>query len=78
MTTFTSIRSNRRQYLSLKKNKSINSNTVYTSTSPAKGRRFKIEHSSLSPDRKSLYWQNWLLPEGIRKSITFNKPVISA
>lgn len=42
MTTFTSMRSTRRQYLSLKKNRSINSNTVYTNTSPIKNKRSRL------------------------------------
>lgn len=75
--TVSNTRSGRRQYLSLKKHRSIHSSTVYTSTSPVRGRG-KEERCSLSPDRKSLYWQNWLLPEGARKPISHDKPTVSA
>lgn len=77
--TFYSSKRSHRQYFSLKKNFSNYSETSYSpTTSPDKQRSQKPKNSSLSPDRKNVYWQNWLLPEGIRKQVSYEQPTVSA
>lgn len=61
-TSFRAARRSNRQYFSLKKNHSALSETSYSNTSPLKNASARVKQSSLSPDRKSMYWQNWLLP----------------
>lgn len=66
----------------MKKSYSIFSETTYQSPSPSpspeKLSNSRSKNVSLSPDRKSAYWQNWLLPDGIRKQINLDQPTISA
>lgn len=74
VTTFHETRRSRRQYCSLKKNHSQYSETLYSSISPSPDRLKKEKKSSVSPNRKSHYWQNWLLPEDLRKPINSTPP----
>jgi hypothetical protein len=80
VSTFYSSKRSHRQYFSVKKSYSIYSETTYTSPSPSpeKLQHSRSKNASLSPDRKSAYWQNWLLPEGVRKQISYDHPTVSA
>lgn len=82
VSTFYSSKRSHRQYFSMKKNYSNYSETTYispgSSLSPEKSTTARYKNASLSPDRKSAYWQNWLLPEGIRKQMNYDQPSISA
>lgn len=62
-TSFRGSRRTNRQYFSLKKNHSNFSESAYAGKSPTRGLLTPLKKSSLSPDRKNAYWQNWLLPE---------------
>lgn len=64
LSTFYSSKRSHRQYFSMKKNYSQYSETTYVSPSPSpdKSKTARYKNGSLSPDRKSAYWQNWLLP----------------
>ena len=78
--TFYSSKRSHRQYFSMKKNFSNFSETSYISPSPSPENLHttRLRNGSLSPDRKNTYWQNWLLPQGIRRHVNYEQPSVSA